>query len=69
MDSNFGVEEVCPRRESNPHLRFRKPLFYPLNYGDESEVSTLDMHSEIVQRSIPTARTDSEEPLSHGAEV
>jgi hypothetical protein len=23
-----------PRRESNPHLRFRKPLFYPLNYGD-----------------------------------
>ena len=22
------------RRESNPHLRFRKPLFYPLNYGD-----------------------------------
>ena len=24
----------CPRRESNPHLRFRKPLFYPLNYGD-----------------------------------
>ncbi len=25
---------VCPRRESNPHLRFRKPPFYPLNYGD-----------------------------------
>src|SRR5437588_7941034 len=25
---------VCPRRESNPHLRFRKPLFFPLNYGD-----------------------------------
>ena len=24
----------CPRRESNPHQRFRKPLFYPLNYGD-----------------------------------
>src|SRR5690606_2713817 len=24
----------CPRRESNPDLRFRKPLFYPLNYGD-----------------------------------
>jgi hypothetical protein len=24
----------CPRRESNPHLRFRKPSFYPLNYGD-----------------------------------
>jgi hypothetical protein len=26
----------CPRRESNPHLRFRKPPFYPLNYGDKS---------------------------------
>ena len=24
----------CPRRESNSNLRFRKPLFYPLNYGD-----------------------------------
>jgi hypothetical protein len=22
------------RRESNPHLRFRKPSFYPLNYGN-----------------------------------
>lgn len=22
-----------PRRESNSHLKFRKPLFYPLNYG------------------------------------
>ncbi len=23
-----------PRGESNSHLRFRKPPFYPLNYGD-----------------------------------
>src|SRR5882724_11479095 len=23
------------RRESNPHLRFRKPPFYPLNYGNK----------------------------------
>ena len=23
------------RRESNPDLEFRKPLFYPLNYGAE----------------------------------
>src|SRR5690606_37266255 len=22
-----------PRRESNPDLEFRKPFFYPLNYG------------------------------------
>ena len=28
------IHELCPRRESNPHLRFRKPPFYPLNYGD-----------------------------------
>ncbi len=26
--------DACPRRESNSHLRFRKPSFYPLNYGD-----------------------------------
>src|SRR6266403_2013314 len=43
-----------PRRESNPHLRFRKPLFYPLNYGDRMK--------EEVQRSgitvqIPVRRT------------
>ena len=30
-----SVNSECPRRESNPHLRFRKPLFYPLNYGDD----------------------------------
>ena len=23
----------CSRRDSNPDLRFRRPLFYPLNYG------------------------------------
>ena len=26
--------QTRPRRESNSHLRFRKPPFYPLNYGD-----------------------------------
>ena len=25
------------RRESNPHLRFRKPPFYPLNYGNKQK--------------------------------
>ena len=25
---------LCPHRESNPDLRFRKPSFDPLNYGD-----------------------------------
>src|SRR5207302_11501115 len=29
-----AAKRVRPRRESNPHLRFRKPLFYPLNYGN-----------------------------------
>src|SRR5207237_9802859 len=29
-----GVISKRPRRESNSHLRFRKPPFYPLNYGD-----------------------------------
>jgi hypothetical protein len=30
----FFSFDFYPRRESNPHLRFRKPPFYPLNYGD-----------------------------------
>src|SRR5258708_6462406 len=29
------ASQKCPRRESNPHLRFRKPPFYPLNYEDK----------------------------------
>ena len=33
----LGHAVLCPRRESNPHLRFRKPLFYPLNYGNNLE--------------------------------
>src|ERR1041385_5378004 len=32
-----------PRRESNPHLRFRKPPFYPLNYGDSSRDQRSDL--------------------------
>lgn len=30
----FSVSVKCLRRGSNSHLQFRKPLFYPLNYGD-----------------------------------
>src|SRR5438105_11078003 len=44
----------CPRRESNPHLRFRKPSFYPLNYGDAEE--TFDFR-------FPSARCPVAEPL------
>ena len=31
--SSFGFPEWRSRRESNPDLKFRKPPFYPLNYG------------------------------------
>src|SRR5882757_9363796 len=34
------------RRESNPHLRFRKPPFYPLNYGN-NDISILDFRFPI----------------------
>src|SRR6266404_2206516 len=33
--SKIGKMQTRPRRESNPHLRFRKPSFFPLNYGDD----------------------------------
>ncbi len=33
-DTGGPRPKKCPRRESNPDLRFRKPSFYPLNYGD-----------------------------------
>ena len=29
----LSVLSSCPRRESNTDLQFRKPSFYPLNYG------------------------------------
>jgi hypothetical protein len=34
VDPVISTLFTCPRRESNPDLRFRKPPFYPLNYGD-----------------------------------
>src|SRR5438105_10775651 len=41
---------VCPRRESNPHLRFRKPPFYPLNYedNDRERINGLHKNEQIV---------------------
>ena len=39
---------MCPRRESNPHLRFRKPPFYPLNYGDEIAIAARGKAAEIL---------------------
>ena len=29
------LQKPYPRQESNLHFKFRKPTFYPLNYGDE----------------------------------
>ena len=49
------------RRESNPHLRFRKPPFYPLNYGNgdncDFRVSTGDCKqpTTIVCERLPPA--------------
>ena len=31
-----ALKKLRSRRESNPHLRFRKPPFYPLNYGNKN---------------------------------
>ena len=37
-----------PHEESNLDLRFRKPLFYPLNYGGEKGIfKTFSMPSNI----------------------
>src|SRR5947208_3208713 len=35
------------RRESNPHLRFRKPPFYPLNYGNLFRGQISDIRGQI----------------------
>src|SRR2546422_27381 len=48
-----------PRRESNPHLRFRKPPFYPLNYGDEViydwRFSIVDLKAKIALSRLSAA--------------
>jgi hypothetical protein len=40
------------RRESNPHLRFRKPPFYPLNYGNND---SLDFRFSTADCKLPCA--------------
>ena len=48
--------EVCPRRESNPHLRFRKPSFYPLNYEDSLfPISYINSPQEISESSTKSS--------------
>ncbi len=44
------------RRESNPHLRFRKPPFYPLNYGNILDVRC--QRSEVRRRSYSKTRAE-----------
>src|SRR5205807_6020676 len=45
------------RRESNPHLRFRKPPFYPLNYGNNDifdfRFSIADCKQQKADGSLP----------------
>jgi hypothetical protein len=36
----ISIHEWRPHEESNLDLRFRKPVFYPLNYGGESDLRT-----------------------------
>ena len=38
VESTGSQREQYLHRESNSDLRFRKPSFYPLNYGDFSIV-------------------------------
>ena len=33
MTRKHHLPNKCPRQESNLDLEFRKPSFYPLNYG------------------------------------
>ena len=48
-------------RESNPDLRFRRALFYPLNYENASPLTLFDScmylaYSMLVHQSIDKAR-------------
>src|SRR6266480_4500437 len=42
------------RRESNPHLRFRKPPFYPLNYGNNDIFDFRFSIADCKQQKPPT---------------
>src|SRR6266496_578264 len=62
-----------PRRESNPHLRFRKPPFYPLNYGDSFQRSDIryrrsDFKFGLWTGSLTSDLSPSQRPSSRGSE-
>jgi hypothetical protein len=44
------------QRESNPHLTFRKRLFYPLNYDAFLIISFLNLPVTILQISLKTIK-------------
>jgi hypothetical protein len=45
------------RRESNPHLRFRKPPFYPLNYGNWNQMSEVrDQNVSLAEFKVSTPK-------------
>lgn len=45
-----AVFEWYAQRESNPHIRFRRPVFYPLNYGREERAWCGSVGSCIPER-------------------
>lgn len=54
--------QVCPRKESNFHLRLRRPAFYPLNYRDDNATVAVVMPYPIklptdVQQVLTTLHT------------
>src|SRR4029434_8566749 len=56
------------RRESNPHLRFRKPPFYPLNYGNnfKGRMSILTQEVNRVNRRRNASSHQRDEPAAAG---
>ncbi len=59
---------LCPHRESDLDLRFRKPPFYPLNYGDSSCYLDDLHHDDHLLLILPSIILDSQ-GFSLGASI
>ena len=66
-DTRGPKPKKCPRRESNPDLRFRKPSFYPLNYGDVALLNYHERHDEAIPSFASRDRWGSEWGLVSGS--
>jgi hypothetical protein len=40
---------MCPREESNLYFRLRRPMFYPLNYGDKLRSKAIQLYHILSQ--------------------